>query len=180
MPLLLLIGGARSGKSSLALALAQEQQEPVVFLATATAGDPDMAARIARHREERPSGWQTVEEPLDLAGALAAAPAHACVVIDCLTLWLSNLMGAGLERPELERRAKEAAEIAATRPGWTIAVSNEVGLGIVPTSELGRDYRDLLGRLNTAWAAAADETLLVVAGKTLRLGPAPTSLDGLR
>lgn len=179
MPLLMLIGGARSGKSSLALVLAGAQGEPVVFVATATAGDADMAARIARHRDERPQEWETIEEPIDLAGALAAASAQACVVVDCLTLWVANLMEAGLDAPEVALRSAEAARIAAARPGWTIAVSNEVGLGVVPATPLGREYRDLLGRVNAAWAAVADDMLLVVAGRTLRLGPAPASLDAL-
>ena len=176
MSLLLLLGGARSGKSSCALALAGSQQQPVVFVATAQALDPDMAERIGRHRGERPAGWTTVEEPLELAAALAAAPPAACAIVDCLTLWVSNLLGAGTAPVEIERLGAEAAGLAAARPGPTIAVSNEVGLGIVPATELGREYRDLLGRVNTAWAAAAAESYLLAAGRALPLGPAPVSL----
>ncbi len=179
MPLLLLLGGARSGKSTLAVSLACAQPHPVVFVATAEALDDDMAGRIARHRNERPAAWTTVEEPRALAVALAAAPARACIIVDCLTLWAANLLGDGLAAPEIERLSGEAAAVAARRDGWTIAVSNEVGLGIVPANDLARSYRDLLGRVNARWAAAADRALLVVAGRTLPLDPAPASLEGL-
>jgi adenosyl cobinamide kinase/adenosyl cobinamide phosphate guanylyltransferase len=158
MPLTLLIGGARSGKSSLALRLAEGE---VVFIAPAEAGDAELAERIDAHRAERPESWQTVEAPIDLAGALRDAPPDACVIVDCLTLWVSNTMD--------EERAREAASLAASRPGRTIAVTNEVGLGIVPANELARSYRDLLGRVNAIWADAADRVLLVVAGRTLEL-----------
>jgi adenosyl cobinamide kinase/adenosyl cobinamide phosphate guanylyltransferase len=158
MPLTLLIGGARSGKSSLALRLAEGE---VVFIATAEAGDAEMAERIDAHRAERPSSWQTVEAPIDLAGALRDAPPDACVIVDCLTLWVANTMD--------EESAREAAALAALRPGRTIAVTNEVGLGIVPANDLARAYRDLLGRVNAIWAEAADRVLLVVAGRTLEL-----------
>lgn len=156
--LTLLIGGARSGKSALALKMAEGE---VVWIATAEAGDAEMAARIERHRAERPASWRTVEEPVDLVGALRATPGDACVVVDCLTLWVANTMD--------EERAREAAALAAARPGKTIAVTNEVGMGIVPATELGRAYRDLLGRVNAIWAEAADQVLLVVAGRTLEL-----------
>jgi adenosylcobinamide kinase / adenosylcobinamide-phosphate guanylyltransferase len=158
MPLTLLIGGARSGKSSLALRLAEGE---VVFIATGEAGDAEMAERIDAHRAERPPSWRTVEAPIDLTGALRDAPPDACVIVDCLTLWVANTMD--------EARAREAAALAVARPGQTIAVTNEVGLGIVPANELARSYRDLLGRVNTIWAEAADRVLLVVAGRTLEL-----------
>jgi len=158
MTLTLLIGGARSGKSSLALRLAEGE---VVFIATAEALDDDMRTRIEAHRAERPESWRTVEEPRNLAGALRAAPPEACVVIDCLTLWVANTMD--------EELAREAAAIAAARQGDTIVVTNEVGMGIVPENELARSYRDLLGRVNAIWADAADRVLLVVAGRTLEL-----------
>lgn len=167
MSLTLLIGGARAGKSALALHRAREQGGSVVFVATAEARDAEMAERIARHRAERAPAWATVEAPVDLAGALAAAPAEACVVVDCLTLWVANL----LERAdtEIERLAAEAAGLAAGRAGPTIAVSNEVGMGVVPASAMGRRYRDLLGRVNAVWAARAAAAALVVAGRPLWL-----------
>lgn len=169
MPLTVLLGGARSGKSTLALHRASCSGAPVVFVATGTAGDEEMAVRIARHRAERPAQWTTVEEPLELASALAACPAKACVVVDCLSLWVANAMGRDLHDGEIERLAAEAAALAAGRRAPTIAVSNEVGMGVVPDHPLGRRYRDVLGRVNALWAAVATEALLVVAGRVLRL-----------
>jgi len=163
--LVLYLGGARSGKSRLALARAAAAGKPVVFVATGEALDDEMAERIARHREERPSGWATFEEPLELGRALEQAPAAATVVVDCLSLWVANVF----ERSPAEQLADAAAGLAAARPGLTVAVSNEVGLGIVPDNELARRYRDVLGRVNATWAAAADEAYLVVAGRSLRL-----------
>lgn len=173
MPLTLLLGGARSGKSALALRRASRSGAPVVFVATGEAGDDEMAARIARHRAERPPQWTTVEEPVQLAGALAACPTQACVVVDCLSLWVANVMGRDVGDREIERLAGEAAALAAGRRAATIAVSNEVGMGVVPEHRLGRRYRDVLGRVNALWAVAASEALLVVAGRTLRLEEDP-------
>jgi adenosyl cobinamide kinase/adenosyl cobinamide phosphate guanylyltransferase len=121
-----------------------------------------MAARIEAHRRERPAGWTTIEEPLDLSAALAAAPAGSAVVVDCLSLWVSNLLERGREPDDL-------APVAAARQGVTIAVSNEVGLGIVPANELARRFRDVLGRVNAAWVAASDEAFLCVAGRAIAL-----------
>jgi adenosylcobinamide kinase/adenosylcobinamide-phosphate guanylyltransferase len=167
MTLTLLLGGARSGKSTLALHRAAASGRPVVFVATAEAGDAEMAERIARHRGERDPAWQTVEAPLDLAGALTRAPAHACVIVECLTLWVANRLDEG--EAEVVRLAAEAAELAAARAGPTIAVSNEVGMGVVPATPVGRLYRDVLGRVNAVWAEAAAEAALVVAGRPLWL-----------
>ena len=167
MSLVLLLGGARSGKSRLAVRLATETGAPVVFLATGEAGDDEMADRIARHRAERPADWTTVEEPVALREAVAAAPPDAALVVDCLSLWVANLLES---RPaaEIEAEAAAAAALAAGRTK-TIAVSNEVGLGVVPATPLGRAYRDVLGRVNAIWAEAADEAYFVVAGRVLRL-----------
>jgi adenosylcobinamide kinase / adenosylcobinamide-phosphate guanylyltransferase len=165
MTLVLLIGGARSGKSSLAVERAARESLPVVFVATGEAGDEEMAERIAQHRRQRPPEWTTVEEPVELARAVAAAPGDAVLVVDCLSIWVANV----LERGEVEAAAADAARLAAARPGPTIAVTNEVGLGIVPDNELARRYRDELGRVNAIWAAAADEAYFVVAGRALRL-----------
>jgi adenosylcobinamide kinase / adenosylcobinamide-phosphate guanylyltransferase len=165
MTLVLLIGGARSGKSSLAVERAARAGLPVVFVATGEAGDEEMTARIAQHRRERPPEWTTVEEPAELARAIAAAPGADVLVVDCLSLWVANVF----ERIAVEDAAAEAARLAAARPGPTIAVTNEVGLGIVPDNELARRYRDALGRVNAIWAAAAGEAYFVVAGRALRL-----------
>ena len=170
MTLTLLLGGARSGKSTLALRRARACGGQILFVATAEARDADMGERIARHRAERDPSWATIEAPLDLAAALAAAPAEACVIVDCLTLWVANLLERGDGAAEVVDLAAAAAALAARRAGPTIAVSNEVGMGVVPASALGRRYRDLLGRVNATWAAAASEAALVVAGRPLWLG----------
>lgn len=158
MTLVVYVGGARSGKSRLAVERAAAEGTSVVFVATGEAGDEEMAERIARHRAERPAGWQTVEEPLELARALRAASPDATVIVDCLSLWVAN-----------GGRDAAAVEAAAARVALTIAVTNEVGLGIVPDNALARAYRDDLGRVNATWVAAADEAYFVVAGKTLLL-----------
>jgi adenosylcobinamide kinase / adenosylcobinamide-phosphate guanylyltransferase len=168
MPLTLLIGGARSGKSALALRFAADAEE-VVFVATAEARDEEMAERIERHRRERPAAWQVIEEPVTLREAIEAAPPSACVIVDCLSMWVSNLLEAGWADEAVEAEAEKAARAAAERPGASVAVSNEVGLGVVPATSLGRRYRDVLGRVNATFAASADEALLVVAGRSLPL-----------
>jgi adenosyl cobinamide kinase/adenosyl cobinamide phosphate guanylyltransferase len=170
MPLTFLVGGARSGKSSLAVRLASEWEGPVVFLATAEAReDGELAARIARHRLERPAAWQTVEEPLDLLGQLGLVPDEAFLLLDCLTVWAANALEAGWSEEEVERVAADAAALAAGRVSPTVVVSNEVGMGIVPGTPLGRTFRDLQGRVNVLFAGRADRACLVVAGRTLEL-----------
>jgi adenosyl cobinamide kinase/adenosyl cobinamide phosphate guanylyltransferase len=176
--LIVLLGGARSGKSALAQRIAGAQPQPVVVIATAEARDGDMADRIARHRADRPAGWQTIEEPLDVAGALADTPPGSCAILDDLTVWVSNLME-GSDEPHVLAAAAAAAAAAARRPGLTIAVSNETGLGVVPVSALGRHYRDVLGRVNAIWAAAADESYLLVAGRLLALGSSDVLVERL-
>jgi adenosylcobinamide kinase/adenosylcobinamide-phosphate guanylyltransferase len=163
--LVVLVGGARSGKSRLALDRATREAAPVVFVATGEAGDDEMAARIERHREERPAEWRTIEEPVELERALHAVPAGATAVVDCLSLWVANVF----ETRPVEELAAAAARVASARSGLTIAVTNEVGFGIVPDNALARAYRDALGWVNAAWVEAADEAYLVVAGRTLRL-----------
>ena len=178
MALTLLLGGARSGKSALAQRLAGRWDGPVTVLATGQARDAEMAERIARHRAARPAGWRTVEEPVEVAAALSATPAGAFVVLDCLTLWVSNLLERGLGDAEVEARAGAAAAAAAGRAAPTVAVSNEVGAGIVPAEPLARRYRDLLGQVNAAWAAAAETSLLLVAGRAVPLVDPLEALDG--
>ena len=169
MSFVLLLGGARSGKSSRAIELARSWPGPVTVVATAEAGDAEMAERIRLHQAERSETWTTIEEPLDLVGALSQIADDAAVMIECLSLWVANMIARGDSDLEVEERALEAAGLASSRRSLTIAVSNEVGLGIVPANALGRRYRDLLGRVNASWADAADETMLVVAGRLLRL-----------
>jgi adenosyl cobinamide kinase/adenosyl cobinamide phosphate guanylyltransferase len=141
----------------------------VTFVATATASDDDMVDRIRRHREERPAGWATVEAPLEVGAAVSSVADDATVVIDCLTLWLSNAMAAGRQEPAIVAEAAELARQLAARSGWSIVVSNEVGLGVHPPTELGRRYRDALGRVNRQVAAMAGRSLLLVAGRGLEL-----------
>jgi adenosylcobinamide kinase/adenosylcobinamide-phosphate guanylyltransferase len=169
MPLTLLLGGARSGKSALAARLAGRWDGPVTVVVTGEARDAEMAERIRRHRAGRPGHWRTVESPRDPEAALAAAPADAFVVLDCLTLWVSNLMEQGLDDGRVEALARSAAATAAARSAPTVAVSNEVGAGIVPADALSRRYRDLLGQVNAVWAAEADQALLLVAGRAVPL-----------
>jgi adenosylcobinamide kinase / adenosylcobinamide-phosphate guanylyltransferase len=128
-----------------------------------------MSERIRAHRAERPPDWRTIEEPLELDRAIAAVDGGDVLVIDCLTLWVANLLARGDGDAEIEALGGTAAERASGRPALTVAISNEVGLGIVPANELGRRYRDVLGRVNATWAAAADEPAFVVAGRMLRL-----------
>ncbi len=176
----LLIGGARSGKSALAVKLGQSFDGPVTFAATATAADNEMARRISRHRDERPHRWVTLESPL-LDHAL---PPAGLLIIDCITLWVANVLFAG--HPDSAAEAAQAAEAADTaelfeadlarrvtallselrrRTGPCVVVSNEVGLGIVPDSPLGRIYRDALGRVNTSLAAGVDRSMFLAAGR---------------
>jgi adenosylcobinamide kinase / adenosylcobinamide-phosphate guanylyltransferase len=164
-----LLGGARSGKSTLATELASSSGGRVTVIATGEARDDEMAARIASHRAERPAAWRTVEEPLELEAALAAVPAESAVIVDCLSLWVANLIERGDDDGDVEAFSERVADVARKRTPPTIVVSNEVGLGIVPASPLGRRYRDVLGRVNAQWAAVADEAALVVAGRKLRL-----------
>jgi adenosyl cobinamide kinase/adenosyl cobinamide phosphate guanylyltransferase len=162
-PLTLILGGARSGKSRHAEALAMRVAGPWTYLATAEIHDEEMQARIAEHRARRGESWITVEAALDLAGAIAAARGNA-VLVDCLTLWLSNLMHAGRDL-DAETAELEAALDAASVP--VFLVSNEVGLGIVPENALARRFRDAAGRLHQRLAARADHVLLMVAGLPL-------------
>ena len=177
--LILLTGGARSGKSALAVELASASAADVVFIATARRTNGDMAGRIDRHRDERPSHWRTLEVPLDLAAPLAGSDPTHTVVIDCLTLWTANAMAAA--PPEsVERQAHETAVLAASRPGLTIAVTNEVGMGVHPSTEIGRNYRDVLGRVNATWSRASAHAYLIVAGRALALADTDAVLDQVR
>ena len=156
--LTLILGGARSGKSRHAETLVAAHPAPWLYVATAAAGDAEMAARIAAHQARRGEGWRTREVPLDLPAALAEP--HPALV-DCLTLWLANLMAAERDIPAATA-ALETALRARTAP--TVLVSNEVGLGIVPDNALARAFRDEAGRLHQALAVRAERVLFMVAG----------------
>ena len=191
--LVLILGGARSGKSAIAERMAREWGGRVTFVATAEAHDDEMRQRIRAHQAARPSGWRTVEEPLNLGDAVRRAVVESdTVLVDCLTLWISNLL-CRLEppasdegwasvpdqlTPEVEATAMSLLDAAGSSDATILVVSNEVGLGLVPPYPLGRVYRDLLGYLNRRLAAEADQVLLMVAGlpldvKRLALGGLP-------
>ena len=163
--LTLILGGARSGKSTHALRLAAERGTEVLFVATAEAGDDEMAAKIARHRTERPEHWRTLEAPRAPAAALAQAQAAALVIVDCVTLWVSNLLLA--DGASWEAAAAELDALLAwyrESDSELIVISNEVGLGLVPADPVSRAYREWLGWFNQRLAAEADRVYLLVAG----------------
>lgn len=159
----LVLGGVRSGKSAMAERLVAAGGQPVCYVATATAGDDEMAARIRDHQARRPADWGLVEEPLGLAGVLhARASAAPVLLVDCMSLWLSNLLAAGEDCLARERAAFLAALEA--YPGRVVMVSNEVGLGGIGMEALTRRFADELGRLNQALAGRCDTVVLTVAG----------------
>jgi adenosyl cobinamide kinase/adenosyl cobinamide phosphate guanylyltransferase len=171
MSLVLLLGGARSGKSALAVEAGRSFDGAVVLVATAEARDEAMAARIARHRRDRPAEWTVIEEPLEVAAVEALGTDDGLVIIDCLTLWVANLIERGRSDDEILAAAAQLADRSRERAGPVVAVSNEVGMGVVPASDLGRRFRDLLGAVNRVVAARASRSFLVVAGCALELSP---------
>ena len=180
--LILILGGARSGKSAFAEQLALKSGRSVAFIATATAGDEEMRERIARHRAARSAAWHTIEEPLDLAGAVLQASKLADVLLlDCITLWLNNLFAQTANHYESEEEQYSASTLfdkaalqeiekllsaahSLAPDKILLIVTNEVGLGIVPAYPLGRHYRDTLGYLNQRLAQASDRVYMMVAG----------------
>ncbi|MER8857748.1 bifunctional adenosylcobinamide kinase/adenosylcobinamide-phosphate guanylyltransferase [Mesorhizobium sp. M0757] len=161
-----IIGGARSGKSVHAESLATALPPPWAYIATAQAYDGEMRERIAQHRSRRGEGWATVDAPLDLAGAIEALPDNQPVLVDCLTLWLTNHM---LADHDLEGECRRLADVLSRPRGPWFVVSNEVGQGIVPDNALARRFRDAAGRLNQQIAVVADMVLLMVAGLPLKV-----------
>lgn len=175
MAITLVLGGARSGKSAFAEQLVAQVAQPVVYVATANAGDAEMAKRIAHHCARRPADWRTIEAPLDLAGALQRhAAANTCVLVDCLTLWLSNLLfDGGTDYPEngpidpgpqFARRRDAVLDVLPQLPGQIVLVSNEIGFGVTPMGAVSRFFVDEAGRLNQRVAALAAQVRLIVAG----------------
>ena len=174
--LTLILGGARSGKSRYAQELAAQESRgrPVLYVATAQAGDDEMRERIARHRRDRPETWRTVEEPLDVAGVLKRETDAGVILIDCLTFFVVNHMlksgdaatceGESWDAEGAEAAVRELARVAREVSATVIVVSNEVGMGLVPETALGRAFRDVAGRANQETAAAADRVRLIVAG----------------
>jgi adenosylcobinamide kinase/adenosylcobinamide-phosphate guanylyltransferase len=165
----LVLGGARSGKSARAEAMACETELNKIYIATAEAWDEEMRDRIAEHRARRGSGWRTVEAPRDLTAALAAHDDHDnVIVVDCLTLWLTNLMLADAPIEEAETALVKGIADSRAR---LVFVTNEIGLGVVPDNALARRFRDAQGRLNQRVAAAVDTVLFMAAGLQMRLKP---------
>jgi len=161
----LILGGARSGKSALAERLAEASGRGVTYVATATAGDAEMAERIAHHQARRPAAWALAEEPVELAGCLKrhAAP-DRCLLVDCLTLWLANVLG---DEEIFQRERAALLETLPTLPGRVLLVSNEVGLGVVPLGELSRRFVDEAGRLHQELGRLCDRVVFVAAGLPL-------------
>lgn len=179
--LALILGGARSGKSRLAMRLAEEKGAPGLFLATAEPGDAEMTVRIEQHRRDRGAAWDTWEEPLDLAAAIDRAQKnYRVVLVDCLTLWLSNILMREPSPADLEKVCQDVLEAAGRSVIPLILVSNEVGWGIVPDNPLARQFRDAAGGLHQRLAAKADLVLLCVAGLPLPLkSPPERKIDGI-
>lgn len=173
----LILGGARSGKSRLAEKYAVNSGLAVVYLATATSGDGEMAQRIRIHRERRPAQWTLIEEPVALADTLRReARDDRCLLVDCLTLWMSNLLC--LDQPGLLTQEVDALlAVLPGLPGRVILVSNEVGMGIVPMGELSRRFQDEVGRLHQELAARCDRVILTVAGLPHQLKPSPYGVE---
>lgn len=168
--IIFITGGARSGKSRLAEKIAEDMGSPLCYIATGERGDAEMSARIEAHRSRRGEKWRTVEEPLRLTEAIRASDGRfRAVLVDCITLWLTNLL---LTHNNADRTLDEVRELASLLPGLKtplILVSNEVGMGIVPENALSRTFRDLAGRANEYLAAAADEVYVTFSGIPLRL-----------
>ena len=164
---ILVLGGARSGKSRMAEQIVEASGLARFYLATAEAGDEEMRQRIAEHRTRRDAAWQTLETPIALETALAetARPDRA-ILVDCLTLWLSNVL---LDKADIEQRIAALVSTLKTLPGLITVVSNEVGLGLVPDNALGRSFRDAQGRLNQSVAEICETVIFVAAGLPLAL-----------
>jgi len=176
-PFVLVGGGARSGKSRFALRHALALGARGLFVATAEASDDEMRVRIARHREERDARWRTLEAPLALALALDDAGAHDVILVDCLTLWLSNLLVRGATADEALARVDEVRTTLARRRVPVVLVTNEVGLGLVPETPLGRTFRDVAGLAHQRLARDADQIFLAILGLVLRVRPGPVSVE---
>lgn len=169
--IILVGGGTRSGKSAFALRLTRRLGQRRLFLATAQAGDDEMRSRIAQHREERGADFDTIEEPLALPQAIRRASPHDVIVIDCLTLWLSNLLLASHSSGDILKQVDELIEELRRQRTHAIVITNEVGMGIVPESALGRQFRDLAGLAHQRLSRAADEVYVAILGTILRIKP---------
>ncbi|HET6280283.1 MAG TPA: bifunctional adenosylcobinamide kinase/adenosylcobinamide-phosphate guanylyltransferase [Polyangia bacterium] len=171
-------GGARSGKSAFALSMAQRLGSRRIFVATAQGLDDEMRARIDRHRQERPTSFTTMEEPLALAAVLDTIVQADVVLIDCLTLWLSNLLVSEVPVETVVHKIDELGAAIARRRFHVVLVTNEVGLGLVPETALGRNFRDVVGQAHQRLSVNADQIYAALLGQILRLRPGPVELTG--
>jgi adenosylcobinamide kinase/adenosylcobinamide-phosphate guanylyltransferase len=171
--IILIGGGARSGKSTFALVRSRELGARRLFVATARPYDAEMMDRIARHKAERAGEYDTLEEPLALPEVLARASQYDVAVVDCVTLWISNQLIDGQDVASIERRVGDLVEVLRNAPCDVVLVTNEVGMGVHPESALGRTFRDLAGRAHQRIASAASEIHLAVLGVIVRLAPGP-------
>ncbi len=168
-------GGCRSGKSQMAVARAKAVSGEVCFIATCVAGDDEMKRRVENHRRNRPAGWKVIEEPVDVAGAIESVDSNAypVVIVDCLTLWVCNLMCMESKPVRSEEDiavfTAELSEAASKFDGEVIFVTNEVGMGVIPANEMARNYADLAGRCNQIIAKGADKVIMAVSGQPLVL-----------
>ena len=169
--MVLVTGGTRSGKSRFAQELARQWGGPEAFIATAAPRDEEMRQRIEEHRRSRPRHWVTIEEERELLRALASLEGTRTVIIDCLTLWVSNLLEEGLREGEILKEAELLRDELLCSPYRVILVTNEVGWGIVPVNPLARCFRDAVGKVNQLFASSADQVYLMVAGVPLRIKP---------
>lgn len=161
----LILGGARSGKSHFAEVVATESGLDVLYVATAQAHDDEMQQRIQHHQQQRPDHWQLIEEPINLVSVLKDnANTSTCILVDCLTLWLSNQLCSDKYKNQIEKNVTELVEVVSNLPGKIIFVSNEVSMGIIPVGEINRKFVDEAGRLHQRLAAVCDNVILMVAG----------------
>lgn len=168
--IIFITGGARSGKSNFAVKLAKESKGKVAFVATAIAGDDEMKRRIILHKESRPKEWTTIEEPLDLARAIEHVSDHDVVIIDCITLYLSNLFcDDHNDEDKILAKIKKMLESAKSFRGTVIIISNELGMGIVPENQMAREFRDIAGRANQIIAEVANKVFVCFSGIPLQI-----------
>lgn len=161
--LVLITGGVRSGKSKMAVDLAEKSGKPVVFLATCQPLDEEMQRRVAKHKQDRPESWQTVEEPIEIEKVIAGAT-EKLVVLDCLTLWITNLVMAGLDQKQIMSKLETLLAFIKSGVFEVIIVTNEIGWGIVPDNQMAREFRDIVGFAHQKIAAQADEVYMTVCG----------------
>jgi len=165
-----IIGGAKSGKSSFALLLAKKHKGKVAFIATAQALDKEMEHRIGLHKKSRPAHWQTFEEPLDITKIIKdIGSGFKCIILDCITLLVSNLLLAGYNQKAIEKEISQLLAALKKKECDILLISNEVGLGIVPANTLGRDFRDIAGKINQIIAGEATEVIFMVSGLPWRI-----------